>query len=320
MPESSAVLAVRRVREATDSNGIGAGLRQATAEAANFPNDPTVQTAYAEALLWAGRQEEGTALLEALLERHLDCGEVLGLWATWLAIQGRGDEALRIANEAMAVAPKSREAREGMQNALTVTGDAMGSLQIAQDIYADEPDSPSAWSGLFYGYLCAGMEDEADRFFKKASPKVAKSASFHIAKARMALKSFDMKGAEKHARKAVEAAAESDAAWSTLATALEFQGKQDEALCAARKALEINPKEATTLRTLSNVADDEVEANVARAGADAALPFLTADNQYFEVLDLIAEDELPRALAKAREIEPDVTSVQSKNLRGTILF
>ena len=320
MPASTPSQAVQRIRETTDSLGTGAGLRQAIAEAAAFPSDPTVQTAYAELLLWSGRQEEGTALLETLLERHLDCGQVLGLWATWLAIQGEGQKALQIAEQAIAIAPRSREAREGMQNALTVMGDAIESLQIAQDIYADEPDSPSAWSGLFYGYLCAGMDDEADRHFKKASKKVANSASFHVAKARMALKAFDMKGAEKHARRATEAAPESDAAWSTLATALEFQGKQPQAEEAARRALAINPKEATALRTLSKVAEDADDANNARAEADSAMPFLNGDNLYFEVLDLIAEDELPRALEKAREIEPEVTAVNAANLRGTILF
>ena len=316
----AAALAVQRIREATETLGIGAGLRAAATEAEAFPDEPAVQAAHAEIMLWSGRQEEGKALLEQLLEKHLDSAEVLGLWATWLAIQGDGEKALAIAQQAIAISPKSREAREGMLNALTVAGDPLGSLEIAKQIYNEEPHSPSAWSGLFYSYLCAGMDEEAERLFKKASSKVANSASFHVAKARLALKGFDMKGAERHARKAVEAGPESDSAWSTLATTLEFQGKQQQAEDAARKALAINPKEATALRTLANVSDDEQEASEARGNADTAMPFLNGDAGYFEVLDLITDDELPKALARAREVEREVTPSNAKNLRSTMFF
>jgi tetratricopeptide (TPR) repeat protein len=323
MESKQAQEAVKQIRRAYDYVGVGAALKLVKQAAEQFPAEPTVLTSLADCLLWTGNEAQALELLGQIVQEQPNCGQAHGLLATYWAIQGDAEQSEHHASLAMQWAPQSREAREGMLNCLTIQEDQDAAFAIAEMIFWDEPNSPTAWAAYFYGVFSTHGLAEAEELLASAPAAVKGTGVFLVASARVALMSLDLQSGAKLARAATEASPESDGAWATLAMALDSLGDVHGAMEAAERALAINPKETTALRTLSKLMEAQGhfgDAVDARVRADAALPYMADDSRYFEVLELIQDDELEKALALAIEIEPKVTVANRANLQATLFM
>jgi tetratricopeptide (TPR) repeat protein len=143
------------------------------------PRSPGLRLALAEALAEAGEGERAEAELRALLALAPDDPRALARLASWLAARGgvalaaaRGapplqagpdaaQEAESLARRAVALAPRSPEARAALGRVLSARGDHAGAIAALERAVALSGRSACALEALGDVYLAAGRREEA---------------------------------------------------------------------------------------------------------------------------------------------------------------
>lgn len=141
--------------------------------------DATFWAYRAALLLHVGRVSEAESDIRKALAANPDSGDALALQAVIAVVQNRTSDALRIAQEAVRVAPRSAAARIALSYALQTDFKIQEALQAAREAVTQTPANGVAWARLAELQLCVGELDAGIQAARRAGDLNAHIAHAH---------------------------------------------------------------------------------------------------------------------------------------------
>ncbi len=238
--------------------------------------------------------------------------ELLNAMGFALFQQGKSDEAVVALEKAVEVDPKHWKAH----NNLALASVDLGEFELAEAHYREslaiEPQ-PAIYNDLGFVLARQGLPDEANEMYRKALELEPGSATAHYNLAVSLAGSGELAEAEKHFRAAIELEATSPA-YAGLGVVLVRQSQMDEGIASLRKAIELDPDNATAYDQLGATQVQLGSLEEAEATYRELIrhrPSAAAHRELAAVLNQLGRtDEARKALASAQALDQAPGSVQ----------
>jgi protein O-mannosyl-transferase len=253
-----AIDSVQAWRYATEAHSIGGVnperqellYRQAVEKA---PNDAGILGAYATFLASEGRADEAEELFRRALSVDQSSAAVLANYATLLSQRGRYEEAQLQYERALRIEPDAGRILANYANLLHFLGDRGRAADLYARAVASSPGDNGILSDFAAFLALTGQSEAADRAYQTALAASPYDSNLLANYATMRARLGQLEEAERLARRATTAQPHDARAWATLGHVTFLQGRHDEAEQAYSRSLEIEPDRVGSIGDLAMI-------------------------------------------------------------------
>lgn len=278
------------------------------------PEQARQRLAVAVGHLQRGQLEQGSALLDQLLDAYPDEPSTLQLAGAVALQRGRRTDAIRLIGRALQLNPRLVDAHSNIALAYLGEGRSDDAERHLNRALALRPDFPEALVNLANLYRERSELLRAEPLYRRA---LALRPSFPEADNNLALVLNDTGRpleAEQHARRAIAQRPGFAEAYQTLGQVLDTLGRMDEAIAAHRQAVALSPRRARAHADLAATLMAFGRRGEAIDAYRAALELEPRRDEWRRVLGKLDAETTSLADQEARYRDPAATPEQKMHL------
>lgn len=221
------------------NRGLSLDRLAAAARASGF--EPEVAIRYASRLLNENQNSAAETALSEAAQRHPQSRQVLGALAQTRLQGGDLSGAEQIAAQLRNLEGGQALAEQITAVVLAQRGRGAESLQVLETLVNDPQATDSALTSLVGGYLRSGEIDRARSLLETRLAENPTDSRALLLMAELSLAAQDPAASEDYLNRAIEAAPQDPIGYAALVRFHLQQGRQEEALAAARRGAEVEP-------------------------------------------------------------------------------
>ncbi len=240
------------------------------------PDHPGIRALWGNHLLWKGRLEEATELIESAATNDSEDSQVLAYLGNLNAYLNRTEKAMDLYRRSLEIDSNNYTALLNYPFLLQKQGQVDECNRLLDHLKQSYPQNGRAIAVRSYIPLAKANYSEVRAILAEYSGP--ENDNICLAQARLALREGEWNLSEQLARRATQLNPEYSSAWEHLCMLLVHQGRLVEAKEAGEYAIGINPRSAVALKELSKIAKRLGDKDLAKeyeARAASAIPFLS---------------------------------------------